>query len=103
MDDKTLEVTLEHPTTYFLDLTAVSMYFPTRQDVVEAEDAWTKSGDTYVCNGAFRIKEINPQASYVLEKNPEYIDADTVKLDGVEIVFIESQEAALSAYKRGRG
>ncbi len=101
VDDKTLEVTLEHPTTYFLDLTAVSMYFPTRQDVVEAEDAWTKSGDTYVCNGAFRIKEINPQASYVLEKNPEYIDADTVKLDGVEIVFIESQEAALSAYNAG--
>ena len=45
--------------------------------------------------GAFRIKEINPQASYVLEKNPEYIDADSVKLDGVENVFIESQEAAL--------
>ena len=101
LDDKTLEVTLEHPTAYFLDLTAVTMYFPTRQDVVEAEEPWTKSGDTYVCNGAFRVKEINPQASYVLEKNPEYIDADSVKLDGVEIVFIESQEAALSAYNAG--
>ena len=52
-------------------------------------------------NGAFRLKEINPQASYVLEKNPEYIDADTVKLDGVNIVFIESAEAALSAYNAG--
>ena len=29
------------------------------------------------------------------------LDADTVKLDGVEIVFIESQEAALSAYNAG--
>ena len=37
----------------------------------------------------------------MLEKNPEYIDADTVKLDGVNIVFIESAEAALSAYNAG--
>ncbi len=101
VDDTTLVVTLENPTSYFLDLTAVSMYFPTRQDVVEAEETWTKSADTYVCNGPFRLKEINPQASYVLEKNPEYFDADSVKLDGVEIVFIESQEAALSAYNAG--
>ena len=68
---------------------------------MEGPEAWTKSADTYVSNGAFRLKEINPQASYVLEKNPEYIDADTVKLDGVNIVFIESAEAALSAYNAG--
>ena len=29
------------------------------------------------------------------------IDTDTVKLDGVNIVFIESAEAALSAYNAG--
>ena len=100
-DDKTLKVTLENPTAYFIDLTAVTAYFPVKKDAVEGQEAWTKSADTYVSNGAFRLKEINPQASYVLEKNPEYIDADTVKLDGVNIVFIESAEAALSAYNAG--
>ena len=100
-DDKTLKVTLENPTAYFIDLTAVTAYFPVKKDAVEGPEAWTKSADTYVSNGAFRLKEINPQASYVLEKNPEYIDADTVKLDGVNIVFIESAEAALSAYNAG--
>lgn len=101
VDDKTLEVTLENPTAYFPDLTAVTVYFPTKKDVVENSTPWTKSADTYVCNGAFRIKEINPQESYVLEKNPEYYDADNVKLDGVDIIFIESAEAALSAYNAG--
>ena len=100
-DDKTLKVTLENPTAYFIDLTAVTAYFPVKKDAVEGQEAWTKSADTYVSNGAFRLKEINPQASYVLEKNPEYIDADTVKLAGVNIVFIESAEAALSAYNAG--
>lgn len=101
VDDKTLEVTLENPTAYFPDLTAVTVYFPTKKDVVENSTPWTKSADTYVCNGAFRIKEINPQESYILEKNPEYYDADNVKLDGVDIIFIESAEAALSAYNAG--
>lgn len=100
-DDKTLKVTLENPTAYFADLTAVTAYFPVKKDVVEGAEAWTKSADTYVSNGAFRLKEINPQASYVLEKNPEYMDVDAVKLDGVKIVFIESAEAALSAYNAG--
>ena len=101
VDDKTLQVTLENPTAYFLDLTAVTAYFPVKKDVVEGAEVWTKSADTYVCNGAFRLKEINPQANYLLEKNPEYIDAADIKLDGLNIVFIESAEAALSAYNAG--
>lgn len=101
LDDTTLEVTLENPTAYFLYLTASADYFPLRKDVVEGAETWTKSADTYVCNGAFRLKEINPQASYVLEKNPEYAYADTVKLDGLKIVFIGTAEAALSAFNSG--
>lgn len=100
-DDTTLQVTLENPTAYFIDLMAVSDYFPVKQDVVEASEPWTKSADTYVSNGAFRMKEINPQASYVMEKNPNYVYADDVKLDGVTVVFIESAEAALSAFNAG--
>ena len=54
-----------------------------KKDVVEGEQVWTKSGATYVCNGAFVISEINPQSSYVMVKNPYYFAADSVKLDGV--------------------
>ena len=101
LDDKTLEVTLENPTSYFLDLTAVSVFFPVKQETVEAEEPWTKSGDTYVCNGAFKIEEINPQESYILVKNENYAYADDVKLDEVDLILIESAEAALSAFNAG--
>ena len=101
VDAKTLEVTLNNPTPYFLYLTAASNFFPVKKDVVEGELVWTKSGDTYVCNGAFVISEINPQSSYVMVKNPYYFAADSVKLDGVKMVIIESAEAALSAYNSG--
>lgn len=59
VDAKTLEVTLNNPTPYFLYLTAASNFFPVKKDVVEGEQVWTKSGDTYVCNGAFVISEID--------------------------------------------
>ena len=101
VDDKTLEVTLKSPTAYFLYLLAGTNFFPVKQDVVEGEEVWTKSADTYVCNGPFMMSEINPQSSYVLVKNPNYYDADAVQLDGVNVVFIESPEAALSAYNSG--
>lgn len=101
LDDKTLEVTLKAPTPYFLYLTASTNFFPVKQAAVEGEEVWTKSADAYVCNGPFMLSEINPQSSYVLVKNPNYYAADTVKLDGVNVVFIESPEAALSAYNSG--
>ncbi|MDY3766225.1 MAG: peptide ABC transporter substrate-binding protein [Lachnospiraceae bacterium] len=101
LDDKTLEVTLENPTAYFLDLTAVTVFFPVKKDIVEAETPWTKSGDTYVCNGAFKIQEINPQESYILAKNENYEYVDDVHLDEVDLILIESAEAALSAFNAG--
>ncbi len=101
VDDKTLEVTLKNPTAYFISLTASANWAPVKKDVVEGADSWVKSADTYVCNGPFMLQEIKPQAGYTLVKNPEYFDAENVKLDSVEIAIIEQAEAALSAYNAG--
>lgn len=100
-DDKTLVVTLENPTSYFLDLTAVSVFFPVKKDAVEGGEVWTKTAETYVSNGAFMMSKIKPQEGYEMVKNPNYLYAEDVKLDGLNVVFIESKEAALSAYNAG--
>lgn len=99
IDDKTLEVTLEAPTPYFLDLLCVTAYFPVRKDVVEGKEPWTKSVSTYICDGPFMLSEIKEKEKYVLKKNPYYVDANEVKLDTLEIVFLESSETELAAYK----
>ena len=101
VDDLTLKVTVEYPAPYFLDLTTVSVYYPVKKDVVEGTDGWTKSAETYVSNGPFKMSQINPQADYVLEKNPNYFDADSVNLDKMDIIFIDTPEAALTAYNAG--
>lgn len=97
VDDNTLEVTLENPTPYFLELLCVTAYYPVRKDVVEKE-GWTKSPETYLTTGPFMLTELKPKEKYVLKKNPNYLEVDKVKLDTLEIVFIESNEAELAAY-----
>jgi len=101
VDDLTLEVELENPTTYFLNLLCAASYYPVRKDVVEAPEPWTKSPETYLSTGPFMLAEIHPKQKYVLKKNPYYLNADQVKIDTLEIVFIESPEGELAAYTNG--
>lgn len=101
IDDTTLEVVLNNPTPYFVNLTAANNFAPVKKDAVEGAEVWTKSAETYVCNGPFMMAEIKPQEGYSLVKNPNYVFADTVALDGIEMIFIEQAEAALSAYNAG--
>lgn len=101
IDDTTLEVVLNNPTPYFVNLTAANNFAPVKKEAVEGAEVWTKSAETYVCNGPFMMAEIKPQEGYTLVKNPNYVFADTVALDGVEMIFIEQAEAALSAYNAG--
>lgn len=48
LDEKTLEVTLEAPTAYFLELTAFYTYFPVNKNVVESNPDWAKDPETHV-------------------------------------------------------
>ncbi|USG67399.1 peptide ABC transporter substrate-binding protein [Brevibacillus ruminantium] len=98
VDDQTLEVVLENPTTYFLNLLCATSYHPVRKDVVEGNEGWTKSPDTYLSTGPFMLAEIHPKQKYVLKKNPNYLLADKVQIDTLEIVFIETAEGELAAY-----
>jgi len=101
LDDRTLEVTLENPTAYFVELTCVTAYYPVKKDIVETVEGWTQKAETLFSTGPFMAKEIKPKEKLVLVKNPYYIDADGVKIDELDIVFIESPEAELAAYMNG--
>ena len=98
-DDSTLVVTLESPTPWFVALTGTTAYFPVRKDIIEAnKDKWTTSPSTYISTGPFMISEIKPKEKLVLKKNPNYVDAKDVKVDTLEIVYIDAPETALTAY-----
>ncbi|MDS0527501.1 peptide ABC transporter substrate-binding protein [Clostridium sp. SHJSY1] len=102
IDDLTLEVTLEKPTTYFLELTAFATYMPLREDIVSAHpNDWTADPSTYVTNGAFKMQEYNMKDSYVFVKNDNYYDKDSVKLDKLTFKMITDSTSAYAALKNG--
>ena len=103
VDDKTLEVQLNVPVSYFLSL----MYFPTFYPVNEAffntcKDTFGTSPDTVLSNGAFKLTDYQPAATaFTLEKNPDYYDAAKVALDGLAYQVIKDSQQALMSYQNG--
>ncbi|PLR97614.1 peptide ABC transporter substrate-binding protein [Bacillus sp. T33-2] len=102
IDDKTLEVELENPTPYFLELTAFYTYFPVNSKVAQANPKWhTEAGDDYVSNGPFKMTEWSHSDKIVIEKNENYWDAKNVKLEKVEMFMINDPNTELSMFENG--
>lgn len=101
LDEKTLEVTLESPTAYFLELTAFYTYFPVNKSVVESNPDWAKKPETHVSNGPFKLVTWDHNAKLILEKSESYYNADKIKLDGIDLDIIEDQNTAWQKYQGG--
>ena len=103
VDDKTLEVKLNVPVSYFLSL----MYFPTFYPVNEAffetcADTYGTSPDTTLSNGAFVLDTYEPAATEIhLTKNADYYDADNISLPGLNYQVIQDSQQALMSYQTG--
>ena len=101
-DDKTLVVHMAKPTPYFDKLAAFVSLSPVKKDVVEANpDGWSIDPKTYISTGPFKLTEWKPGSYLMFEKNENYWDADSVKLDGIKCLLMEDQNATFSAYESG--
>ncbi|WP_432775771.1 peptide ABC transporter substrate-binding protein [Brevibacillus gelatini] len=99
IDAKTLEVTLENPTPFFLELTAFYTYYPVNRKVVEANPQWAAEAATHVGNGPFKIESWEHKSKLVLVKNENYWDKDTVKLDGIKFSIVEDENTEFSMFE----
>lgn len=102
LDDLTLQVTLNAPTSYFLGLTAFHAYYPVPQKVVEENpDNWATNAKTIVGNGPFIMTEWKHSGEMRFKKNATYWDAKAVKLAGMDWPISESQSTRLSLVEGG--
>ena len=103
LDEKTLQVTLTSPTSYFPTLTALHNFMPVRQDMVEKNPAnWSKTAETAVGNGPFKISSYTPGKKIVLIKNENYWNAKVVILKKITASITEDEAAAVAAYKKNK-
>jgi oligopeptide transport system substrate-binding protein len=89
LDDYTIQVKLNSPTPYFLQLLDHYSMFPVHRATVEkfgsATDRlsqWAREGNI-VTNGAFALTEWQINSHLRVEKSPLYWDADKVKLNAI--------------------
>ena len=90
LDEKTLQVHLEHPTSYFLSLISNPLFAPFHE----------KDGDT-AFNGPYMLGSWKKGDTLVLEANPFFWDHEGVRLKRVEIFMVKDSATAFSLYQEG--
>ncbi|WP_099205579.1 peptide ABC transporter substrate-binding protein [Scatolibacter rhodanostii] len=104
VDEKTLKVELNVPVSYFLSLMYFPTFYPINQAFFEGLESGTfgTSPSTVLSNGAFILDTYEPAAlSFSLVKNPDYYDAEDVKLDGLSYQVVKDSQQAFMNYQNG--
>ena len=100
IDKRTLEVTLEHPLSYFLELLASPVFSPLCRALVEKDPNFSTTASS-VSNGPFVLKERKEKSHLILEKNPRYWNAQEVAVDKLSFQIIEDPEKAYNMFLAG--
>lgn len=101
IDDKTLIVTFENPTAYFLELASVPIFSPLRGEFIENNDNWTFSPDTYIGNGPYKMIERKPDEIISLEINDNYWNKNSLKAKRIDFIMFSDLSTAYAALKEG--
>ena len=101
--DHVLEVEFERPCPYFLGLTAFKTFDPVPENFYRAHQGrYGATPADLLSNGPFVLTHWDHESSLVLEKNPLYWDAKSIRLDRIEIPYITSDSnARLNLFRDG--
>ncbi|MBC2268808.1 peptide ABC transporter substrate-binding protein [Listeria sp. FSL L7-0083] len=104
LDDTTLEITLENPTPYFHSLLTFPTFYPQNEKYVESQgENYAKDSDHMIYNGPFVMKDwTNTSKEWKYEKNKNYWDKDTVKVDTINMQVVKEPGAAVNLYSTGK-
>jgi len=108
IDDKTLKVTLEGSTPYFLNMLKHYSFFPVNPRAVEEHGGMTDRAsrwstlENYVGNGAFKLDKWVTNQLIEVVPNPDYWDAGKLKLKGIRFYPIENAATEETLYRGGR-
>lgn len=104
LDEKTLQVTLEHPVQpFFYSLMSQWVFMPQRQDYVEKLGSkYATSASTYLANGPFVLSSWKKGQSWTYKKNPKYWNAKRIKLSAVTYTLSKDLATSVNMYKTGK-
>ena len=108
LDERTLRITLEAPTPYFLSLLSQPAWLPVPVATVarygpadRPGNPWARPG-RFVGNGPFVLKTWQRNQVIIVEKSPTYWDAAKVRLHAIHFYPIDSLDAEERAFRAGQ-
>lgn len=102
LSTNTLQVRLKNPTSFFPSVLAHYAYSPLNEKWLGAHPNWTTNVQEYPSNGPFRIAEWRRGDRIILEKNPTYYNAQSVKLNRIVMTMITNDSTALLQWQSGK-
>jgi len=101
VDDYTLRVSLTSPSPFFVKALAHQVFRLVPQKTVENwGEQWTQPEHIVTC-GPFKVKTWRPYDKLVVERDPMYWDAATVKLDEIYFYPMSDNPTIMNLYKVG--
>ncbi len=101
IDDATLEITLQQPTSYFLELLTHQTALPVHPTSVKEYGSDFVRPEHMVTNGAYTLTQFTPDDKVVLDKSPTYYDAANVKIGRAIYYPMEDRAACVRRYEAG--
>lgn len=99
LDDFTIEFQLAQPTAYFPALVSIWTYRPVHRATVETHGKhWTQPKNIQT-NGSYHLTAWKKGNYLTLEKNPNYYDADTVKIKKIEYLIVPESSLGIAMYE----
>ena len=100
IEDNALEVNLESPLAFFLNLTSWPVYFPQRKDIIEKyKDDWTEPKNIVTC-GPFSLESWQHEYKLSLKRNPYFLNPIPA-LEEIKYHVVPEQSSAFSLYLNG--
>ena len=100
LSDYELEIELEHPAPYFLELLSFPLFFPVHRQLDIENPDWCWRDSTYVSNGPFTLASWEHRSLIRLHKNPMYWDSSSVSLSEIT-AYMLSEENELRLFEKG--
>ncbi|ANU09146.1 peptide ABC transporter substrate-binding protein [Planococcus antarcticus DSM 14505] len=103
IDEKTLEVTLDAANPLFQSLMTFPTFLPQNQKFVEEQgDQYALEAENILFNGPFTLVDWTHDQGWKYEKNEDYWDAETVKLDAVNAYVVKDPAAGINLYETNK-
>lgn len=100
IDDKTLQVELETIVPYFKSLLTFATFLPQNQAYVKEQgDQYGLEAANTIYNGPFVLSEWKHEQSFQMKKNPEYWEADVVKLEEINFNIVKDTSTRVNLYE----